>query len=209
MHRAGITIQLGSLRHSHPLTRAQRGDVVIRQRLDRAHLLPGIWQVGRQRRQCDQRDGERQEWISRLHGYGLSGIKRRTIAARINSAIQPNIRPRAGLTVTVTKAVAPITQRHDGLPSNRRREIAKSVPAKISRAPTAPIGISPNSVAAWSAKAIARTSSTAPKMIGARPVRAPKRNCATSPPAPWHIGIAPKGHSSTFARPDDNANRPS
>src|SRR5215813_1414689 len=81
---------------------------------------------------------ERQEWSSRLHGYGLSGIKRRTIAARINSAIQPNIRPRAGLTVTVTKAVAPITQRHDGLPSNRRREIARSVPAKMSSEPTAP-----------------------------------------------------------------------
>src|SRR5215470_2748915 len=44
-------------------------------------------------------------------------------------------------------------------------------------------------------------------MIGASPVRAPKRNCAANPPAPWHIGIAPKGHSSTFARPEDNANR--
>ena len=44
-------------------------------------------------------------------------------------------------------------------------------------------------------------------MIGATPVRAPKRNCAASPPAPWHIGIAPNGHSSRFARPDKSANR--
>ena len=95
--RLGITIQLGSLRHSHPLTRAQRGDVVIRQRLDRARLLPGIWQVGPQRRQCDQRDGERQEWSSRFHGCGLSGIKRRTITARINSAIQPQYQTESGV----------------------------------------------------------------------------------------------------------------
>jgi len=60
-------------------------------------------------------------------------MKRRTMVARINSATQPNTRPRAGLTVTVTRAVAPITHRQDGLPSNRRREIAKSVPAKIYR----------------------------------------------------------------------------
>ena len=38
-------------------------------------------------------------------------------------------------------------------------------------------------------------------MIGARPVRAPKRYCACKPPAPWHIGIAPNGHSSTLASP--------
>jgi hypothetical protein len=45
----------------------------------------------------------------------------------------------------------PITHQQDGLPSNRRREIAKSVPAKISSEPSAPIGISANSAAACSA----------------------------------------------------------
>src|SRR6516164_11544004 len=169
MHRAGITVQLCGLRHPHALALPQRGDVLIRQRLYRAGLLAGIRHGGivSEHRHREQRNSERQQGSPKLHGFGLSGINRRTIAARIHSAAQPNIRPRAGLTVTVTRAVTPITHKHDGLPSNRRREIAKSVPAKISRAPTAPIGISSNSVAAWSAKAIARTSSTAPKMIGA------------------------------------------
>jgi len=126
---------------------------------------------------------------------------------RINSAIQPTTKARAGLIVTVTKAVAPITHRHDGRPSNRRREIAKSVPAKISSEPTASIGISARSAAACSSNPTASMSSTAPKIMGARPVRAPKRNCAASPPAPWHIGIAPNGHSTTFARPEVSASR--
>ena len=34
--------------------------------------------------------------------------------------------------------MTPITGMHDGFPSNSRREIAKSVPARISSAPTAP-----------------------------------------------------------------------
>jgi hypothetical protein len=29
----------------------------------------------------------------------------------------------------------------------------------------------------------------------------------SEPPSPWHIGIAPKGQSSTFVRPDDGASR--
>lgn len=36
-------------------------------------------------------------------------------------------------------AVTPITHQQDGLPSNRRREMAKSVPAMMSNAPTAAI----------------------------------------------------------------------
>ena len=45
----------------------------------------------------------------------------------------------------------------------------------------------------------------APKMIGARPVLAPKRYCACNPPAPWHIGIAPNGLSKMFATPEEIA----
>jgi hypothetical protein len=50
-------------------------------------------------------------------GFGRSVIERRTIAARIISAIHPKTRPSAGFTITVTSAIAPMTQRHDGLPS--------------------------------------------------------------------------------------------
>ena len=103
------------------------------------------------------------------------------------------------------RAVTPITGKHEGLPSNRRREIAKSVPASIRSAPTAPIGMIANSLAARSANPTASESKTTPRITGASPVRAPKRYWACKPPAPWHIGIAPKGLSSTFARPDDRA----
>jgi len=70
------------------------------------------------------------------------------MAARMNSLIHPSIRPSAGFTVTVMRAVNPITQRHDGLPSNSRRETAKSVPAMTSSAPTAPMGMIAKSAAA-------------------------------------------------------------
>jgi len=56
--------------------------------------------------------------------------------------------PNAGLVVRVTRAVTPITGQHEGLPSNRRREIAKSAPARINSAPTAPIGMIANSAGA-------------------------------------------------------------
>jgi hypothetical protein len=92
--------------------------------------------------------GEDQNEGSTGHDLILSGMNRRTIAARISSAIDPAVRPSAGLTVRVLRAVTPTTGRHDGLPSNNRREIAKSVPAKISNAPTAPMGNIENSAAA-------------------------------------------------------------
>ena len=62
----------------------------------------------------------------------------------MNSLIHPRASPKAGLTVTVT----PITHQHDGLPSDRRRETARSAPARTSRAPTAPIGMIAKSAAA-------------------------------------------------------------
>jgi hypothetical protein len=68
----------------------------------------------------------------------------RTIAMRMNSANQPSISARAALTVSVTSAVRPMTHRQYGLPSNSRPEIARSLPAKISKAPTAPIEMSAN-----------------------------------------------------------------
>ena len=58
MHRAGIAIQLSGLRHTHPLTLAQRGNVIIRKRLDRARLLPGIWHIGRQHRPTNNANEE-------------------------------------------------------------------------------------------------------------------------------------------------------
>jgi hypothetical protein len=42
VRRAGVAVQLGGFGHPHPLALAQRGDVVVRQRLDAAVLLPGI-----------------------------------------------------------------------------------------------------------------------------------------------------------------------
>jgi hypothetical protein len=102
-------------------------------------------------------------------------VSLRTIAAHISSVIQPSTSPSAGLSTKVARAATPITGQHDGRASNNRREIAKSVPAMISSAPTAPIGIIANRDAALSANPIARMSSNERKMIGASPVRAPKR----------------------------------
>ena len=79
-----------------------------------------------------------------VHGSDPRGTSLWTIAARMNSLIHPRASPKAGLTVTVT----PITHQHDGLPSDRRRETARSAPARTSRAPTAPIGMIAKSAAA-------------------------------------------------------------
>jgi hypothetical protein len=67
-------------------------------------LLPGIGRIISLYRPCEQRGGNNERQSPQLHGFGLSGTKRRTIAARINSAIQPTTKARAGLIVTVTKA---------------------------------------------------------------------------------------------------------
>jgi len=49
--------------------------------------------------------------------------------------------------VNVTSAVTPITHQQEGFPSNSRREIARSVPARIKSAPTA-AGAVPDSLSA-------------------------------------------------------------
>ena len=126
------------------------------------------------------------------------------IVARTSSLIQPSAKPTAGLMTRVARAVTP-TGQHEGRASNNRRETARSVPAMISKAPTAPAGIIANTAAASSASPTARMSSAEPKRIGAWPVLAPKRYWACNPPAPWDIGIAPNGLSSTFARPEEIA----
>mmetsp|Transcript_32641 Transcript_32641/g.45510 ORF Transcript_32641/g.45510 Transcript_32641/m.45510 type:complete len:256 (+) Transcript_32641:308-1075(+) len=44
-----------------------------------------------------------------------------------------------------------------------------------------------------------------PRNIILSPPRAPKACCAARPPAPWHIGMAPKAHPKTFMKPTADA----
>lgn len=44
-----------------------------------------------------------------------------------------------------------------------------------------------------------------PRMMGAAPLRAPKRVCAASPPAPWQQGMAPNQPPTRFMAPSELA----
>jgi hypothetical protein len=87
--RAGIAVQIGGLRHPHAFALAQRSDCLIRQRLDRARLLPGIGHVNREHRSREQTGGTSEEQCSRLHDYGLSEIKRQ-LSRRAMYKIKPS-----------------------------------------------------------------------------------------------------------------------
>lgn len=101
--------------------------------------------------------------------------------------------PSAGFSAKVATAAAAMAGRHSLRTSSSRRDKARSLPARMSKAPSAPAGTTARRRAASSAKNMPIGSSSAPSSTGAHPVRPPKRCCAISPPAPWHNGRAPKG----------------